>query len=430
MCTIHLIQPDTPSLTEPLSFPSLGLLYISSFLKELGYEVEIDDLTGGTNFNKSFDSDIIGFTCQTVHYKNVLNMFRYLKEKMDGSSFVIGGPHPTWFREDCIGDGFDAAICGEGELEISNFLSKINRTNSHPNSVKNSDVVLNIDTLLPDWEAININRYRYFLDDRKCMNIMTSRGNCPFGKSGHCTFCPKTSTHSKLRFRSVKSVLNEAKLLRDIYGCGSLAIYDDNVLINKKRDYKIFNGLKELDIRFRCMTRANLASRTDLQLLKDCGCAEICLGAESGDSFILEKIIKKGTTVDLNTKFMNNCKDVGLRVKAYLMIGLPSESEKSIQNTIRWLRMIDPDNYDISVFTPYKGSEIYDNKEQFEIEWDENELRDLWFNGITQFGESGVSTPGLSAERIQELRDTILNEFPRGNGGTTSYWGPKDSTCQ
>ena len=85
----------------------------------------------------------------------------------------------------------------------------------------------------PDWDAIEPLRYRYQLNGKRCINIMTRRGNCPF----HCTFCARQEVgRSSLRFRSVENVLREVAFLKDEFGFGAVAIYDDDVFVNTCTD--------------------------------------------------------------------------------------------------------------------------------------------------------------------------------------------------
>jgi radical SAM superfamily enzyme YgiQ (UPF0313 family) len=172
------------------------------------------------------------------------------------------------------------------------------------------------------------------------------------------------------------------------------------------------------------MTRANLATKEDIKFLKSTGCVEICVGVETGDKHILEEIIRKGVTVEENTSFIRNCEEAGIKTKAYLIIGLPTESEKSVENTRNWLRKSRPDNFDVSVFTPYPGSEIYNKKDNFDIDWDEKVLREMWFSGKAQYEGCAVHTSELSADKIINLKKEIESEFSRKKGGSTSYWGP------
>lgn len=435
---IALIQPDSPFLAEPLSFPGLGLPYISSFLKKQGYDPEVYDLTGGVQLPSDMTGyGIIAFSCQVVHFPFAVQAKKQLTRTNPEAIFVIGGPQATWLPQRCLDAGFDIVVRGEGEapmLQIVQSLDSIKKKLKSGARVQReliSQEDLDLESLpFPDWDAIDIQRYRYRLDGRRCMSMVTSRGNCPWGTAGHCRFCSKTNLgrNIRLRFRSVENVLEEAKVLRDRYGFRALMLYDDEIMVNKKRDVDIFRGLHDLDIKFRCMTRADLVSKEDLQIMKECGCVEVCLGAETGDPYILDKIVNKGTTVEQNTRFVQWCHEVGLKVKAYLIIGLPSESKQSVEKTRNWLKTTKPDNYDLSILEPYPGSEFYDHKELYEIDWNPEELDKAWVNDTPQYGSSAVWTPYLSAEEIVELRNQILEEVPRGIGGTTPYWGP-DSAC-
>ena len=394
---IALIQPDSPYLRTPLAFPSLGLLYISSYLKAHGHRPEFYDLTGGVEMPE-IETDIAAFSCQITQWDQV----QELKKKVKAEKYVIGGAFPT--HTHC--EGF-YNIQGEGEEAFLQFVE------GRHDDLKHIDP-----NFFPDWEAIDLSRYGYSLEGKRCINLMTKRGNCPY----HCTFCAKSEIgKSPLRFRTVESVMAEVHYLRD-KGFGAIAIYDDDVLINRKRDYRIFSELKKLGMPYRCMTRTDIATYDDLRMLKDTGCAEVAIGVESADPFIHNVVCRKGTTIEQDTRFVRRCKEIGLRVKTYLIAGLPSESRQTLKMTQQWLKENKPDNYDISVFTPYPGSHIYAHKSDYDIDWDEDELREVWFSGEAQYGKCAVRTSNLSSDEILSLKAEL--ESNRGIGGSTTYWKP------
>jgi radical SAM superfamily enzyme YgiQ (UPF0313 family) len=393
---VALIQPDSPYLKTPLAFPSLGLLYISSYLKVHGVKTDFYDLTGGKEL-PDIEADIIGFSCQITQFQEVQKLSKRCKGKL-----VIGGAFPT--HTHC--EGF-YNIQGEGEEAFLQYILGEEKDLKHidPN-------------FFPDWEAIDLKRYGYSLEGKRCINLMTKRGNCPF----HCTFCAKQETgKSPLRFRTIGNILEEIHYLRD-KGFEALAIYDDDVLINKKRDYELFSEIKKLGMPYRCMTRTDLATKEDLQMLKATGCAEVAIGVESADPYIHNVVCNKGTTIEQDTQFVMNCKEIGLRVKTYLIIGLPSESLESAMKTKMWIKETRPDNFDISIFTPYLGSYIYSHKNEFDINWDEEELKKIWFSGEAQYGSCAVRTTKLSSNGILRLKEIL--EEGRGEGGKTDYWRP------
>lgn len=404
---VALVQPDSPYLSYPLAFPNLGLLYISAYLKKHGVEHDFYDLTGSASMADfpEIRADIIAFSCQITQWKQVLTYKKELEWANPNSTFVIGGPFPTHSSEECAKEGF-YVIRGEGEEPMLQLVKGEDRSYGFvdPN-------------FFPNWDAIDLSRYGYGLEGKRCMNIMTKRGNCPY----RCTFCAKSEMKSQLRFRNVENVLAECRELQS-RGFGAIAIYDDDVLLDRKRDYEIFKGLKELGMPYRCMTRTNLANYDDLKMLKDTGCAEVAVGVESADPFIHNVVCRKGTTIEQDTRFVLDCKKLGLRVKTYLIIGLPGESRESVAKTKAWLEKVKPDNYDVSIFTPYPGSDIYTHKKEYDIDWDEDELKEIWYSGQAQYENCAVRTSHLTSEEILTLKREL--EANRGKSGTTDYWKP------
>lgn len=400
---VALIQPDSPYLTYPFASVSLGLLYISAYLKQKGIEVMYFDLTGGRKLPK-FKADIVAFTCQITQFLEVKKMRDELAKELPYARFVIGGPFPTHSPELCI-DFY--VIQGEGEEAMLQYILGKDTPYGYvdPN-------------FMPDWNAVDLKLYGYGLEGKRCINIMTKRGNCPY----KCTFCAKQETGtSKLRLRTAENVLAEVDFLRT-KGFEAIAIYDDDVLLDKARDRIIFEGLKKRGMPYRCMTRTNLATKEDLKILKDTGCAELAIGVESADPHIHNVVCNKGTTIEQDTEFVRECKQIGLRVKTYLIIGLPGESPRTVDKTRQWLEKNRPDNFDVSIFTPYPGSHIYKHKSEYEITWDEEELKAIWFSGEAQYGSCAVSTPYLTSNRILQLKAELSEK--RGLAGSTDYWRP------
>jgi radical SAM superfamily enzyme YgiQ (UPF0313 family) len=326
------------------------------------------------------------------------------------------GPFPTYGdvgEIECRKEGI-IAIKGEAEYSTLQMIE------DYPNckEVYTQEKFIDPNEIMPDWEAIELSKYGYSLEGKRCISMVTKRGECPY----QCAFCCKFGK-SPIRNRTAYNVLFEAELLRDRYGFGAIAIYDDDVFLDKKRDYEIFKGLKKLGMPYRCMTRVNLATKEDLKFLKDTGCGEVAIGVETVDPAI-KRTIKKMTVPEQDTEFVRNCNEIGLNVKAYLIIGLPGESRESVEKTKKWLREVKPTNYDLSVFTPYPNSDIYVNKENYDIYWDEEKVREIWFNGKAQYEDCAVRTTALTSKEILELREEVNAEFRRGKGGQTKYWGP------
>jgi radical SAM superfamily enzyme YgiQ (UPF0313 family) len=86
----------------------------------------------------------------------------------------------------------------------------------------------------------------------------------------------------------------------------------------------------------------------------------ILTGFESGSERILENIQKKATR-DQNTRCVQIAKAHGLKVKALMSMGHPGESSTTIDDTRNWLLENKPEDFDITIITPYPGSPYYDD---------------------------------------------------------------------
>jgi len=78
-----------------------------------------------------------------------------------------------------------------------------------------------------------------------------------------------------------------------------------------------------------CNARAHLDYET-LKQLRDNGLRLLLVGFESGNQQILNRT-KKGLVLDTAREFMRNCRKLGIRVHGTFMIGLPIETQETIE---------------------------------------------------------------------------------------------------
>ncbi len=110
---------------------------------------------------------------------------------------------------------------------------------------------------------------------------------------------------------------------------------------------------------FNCAARAEHLDFDLLKLMKAAGCWMISLGVETGDPDLLAKYRQNP---DLNMIREKICliKKAGILVKALLMMGLPGETEVSIQRSKDYVFSRPIDDFNLAKFTPFPGSPIYD----------------------------------------------------------------------
>jgi radical SAM superfamily enzyme YgiQ (UPF0313 family) len=194
-------------------------------------------------------------------------------------------------------------------------------------------------------------------------------------------------------------------------GYGGVYLFDDLFAINLGRCEPYLSLLKASGLRFRCNVHARFMTAEFARALADAGCAEVAFGAESGSQQILDRIDKK-TTAQQNYDCVRHCKDAGITVKAFLMIGLPGETRATIAETERFICTSGIDDAQIAIFYPYKGTML-------RRELDEGLASDLIFEGegLGAYGQKDlgtdavVRTPDLSPDDLVAIREELIRTY-------------------
>lgn len=263
-------------------------------------------------------------------------------------------------------------------------------------------------------EAGFLRGYSYTLDDLDSTTMMLGRG-CPMG----CKFCEDARTLTRWT-----SLGNAEAELDDIVRLGYKGVYlfDDLFAINLGKCRPYLDLLKQSGLKFRCNVHAKFMTGEFAEALADAGCVEVAFGAESGSQQILDRIDKK-TSVEQNYACVRHCKDHGITVKAFLMIGLPGETRETVADTERFICTSGIDDAQIAIYYPYKGTML-------RAEMDEGTSADLAFEGegLGAYGQrnggtdSVVRTPELSAEDLVAIREDLIREYQ-----FRSHTGPHDN---
>ena len=403
MQKIALINPPSTFLKSDIVMPPLGIMYLSAFIKKNTNpdEVDIEIIDLATSEKKiPDDCDIYAFTSTTPQYTIALELMKELKVLNPNSIFVIGGAHATCFSKKCIDDGFDYVITHEGESSLLKLITSIELPEKKILYSENIDVIDEIP--FPDRDFDGFNKYQYKLNDKDCTTMITSRG-CPF----QCSFCCKTWT-DPVRLRSASNVIAEIEYIKTKYNINSIMFYDDTFTLSHPRLLQICDYLKRSDTTWRCFIQANTVTKEILKKMYDSGCAEVGMGVESGNQSILNTI-NKTITVEKTIQICNWCRDIGLRIKAFLIIGLPGETNESVNDTIAFIDKAHPSDFDITIYTPFPNTDIWNNASDYDIRFDKENMdySKMFYKGIEHSYSSQISTSLLSSDDIERLRDYI-----------------------
>ena len=180
------------------------------------------------------------------------------------------------------------------------------------------------------------------------------------GCRSKCTFClwPQTIGGHRYRVRSADSVEAEMALAKKYFPEVREFFFDDDTLTDDlPRVEEIARRMGKLGLTWSCNAKPNVPRRT-LEILKDNGLRLLLVGYESGVQEILNNM-KKGTRLDIVRQFAKDTKELGITIHGTFILGMPGETPETIQQTIRFACEVEPETMQVSLATPYPGTELY-----------------------------------------------------------------------
>ena len=381
---VCLIVPPSPFLTDERVFLHLGILKVAAALEKEKYNIDFLDLAGVDNYSeviKHFISQnpevcIFGITATTPQIPYAMEIADSIRESQPEAKIILGGTHVSLMnsaRKKGVGrairdikslhETFDVLVAGDGELAILEALQFNHKLVDADN--RKSDLFLTNEMLtslpLPARHLVDIDSYKYTIDGENATSLICQLG-CPFG----CTFCGGRNSNflRSIRTRSSESVVSEIEHLYKKYNFSAFMFYDDELNVNKEWESflnKIIKLQQDLgaDFKLRGFVKAELFTEEQAALMYTAGFRWLLTGFESGDERILGNI-RKGATIEENTRCIKFAKEAGLKVKALMSIGHAGETEESIQNTKDWLLEVKPEEFDCTIITVYPGSPYFD----------------------------------------------------------------------
>lgn len=399
----YFIAEDAHEQKIMKPYPTLGLLYISSHLKQRGFDVAVfdstfEDLASFASYMQQHRPGVVGLYCNLMTKRNILKMIPICREV--GATLILGGPEPISYAAHYLAAGAQIIVTGEGELTIEELLphlaqhglrhleriqgiayldgdGRLARTPPRPQ-------IADLDAQpWPDRAAIPMQRY---LDTWRThhglssVSLITARG-CPYT----CTWCSHTVFGHSHRRRSPADVADEVAWIRENYNPDQLW-YADDVLTIAHRWFAEYAGelrARGLRIPFECISRADRLNETVIDTLAEMGCRRLWIGSESGSQRILDAMKRKARVEDVQAK-TRLLQERGIEVGMFIMLGYEGEEMSDLQATVDHLKQASPDIFLTTVAYPIKGTPYHDEVSERLISdrpWQQRTDRDLGVAG-------------------------------------------------
>jgi anaerobic magnesium-protoporphyrin IX monomethyl ester cyclase len=379
---VLLIDPKVNLPIDVRSSPSLGLAYLAAVSEQRGDHVRVLDMQSDDvslrQVVAEHPPDVVGITATTVQIESAWRVARELRQLTE-ARIVLGGSHPTVLPAESVQrPEVDVVVRSEGELtwiDLCNHLENGESLDELPGItyhregkvIHNPDraVIEDVDELpFPAYHLYRMDRYSNLqptLDhiEGPSYPILSSRG-CPY----RCNYCSQILPRG-WRARSPESVVSEWRWLVKELGAAEIGVLDDSFNIDRQRaleicDRIIAEGLNHVPWIMINGIRANLANETLLGRMREAGCIRTAFGVESGNQRILDTVIHKQLTLDQVREAFRAAKAVGMETIGFFIIGLPGETEETVEDTIRFACELDPVVANFSMATPFPGTEMYD----------------------------------------------------------------------
>jgi anaerobic magnesium-protoporphyrin IX monomethyl ester cyclase len=286
---------------------------------------------------------------------------------------------------------------------------------------KGSEIVVNptrpfikdLDDLpIPLHELLPYKKYRMPLIKGPFTFIVTSRG-CTAG----CIYCIKHVNYQyTVRLRSPEKILEELWVLKKL-GINNVNMYADLFTASREQVIGMCKLMIEsgINMKWTCNSRVDYVDEEMLQTMAKAGCWFMTWGLESGNEQVLRHA-RKGVYLDQAQRALTWAKKAGIKNWGYFIIGLPTETEASIRETIEFSKKLPLDIALFHVAAPYPGTPFF-----FEV------VREGWFRKGTRWEQVDMDKgtvldyPGLPAEKLLYWQKRAFREWALRPGPMFTY---------
>jgi len=401
-------------------WPPLSLACAATLLLEDGHEVKVKDYSAlgqkaATLYGdiQQDHPDIALWTTGTPTLAFDLQLSAGIKSLSPGTWTGVMGTHVSAFPEEAFQEpGLDFVIRHEPEQIIRNLcraeltapgdlagLSFRDRKDGRLCHNPPAPFLAGDSIPMPAWQLLDLHPYRLPLKGKNFLLVAPIRG-CPF----RCSFCTASLYYGESpRYRPVADVLAEIRANVNRHGIHEFLIWADTFTLDRRYVRQLCRGIVEqqLDISWSCNSRVDTVDLETLTMMEKAGLWMISYGMESGNNSILKRS-GKGITVAQAGSAVYLAKEAGLRVAGHFILGLPGETEETMNETLALSLSLPLDVVQFYAASPFPGTKLYD--EALACGWLQTK------NGLSQ-SHSCLELPDLPSGRVEAFRRYAYRRF-------------------
>lgn len=408
-------QPTKELLVIP-PLPPTDLMYLASIAENCGFEAIIRDYSQGGNFEadlKEIQPNYLVANIATPTFKSDMMAVQHAKEIVPSICTIVkGAPFLTYNTNTIYENPFiDYVIIGEAELTLKDILDGVPdneilgicyRENFQPVKNDKRPFIDNLDILpFPARHLVDNSIYRR-PDNGKVQAVIKVARGCPF----HCFFCLATPVSgAKVRTRSPENIVAELKVCVEKYNIKNFLFWSDIFNFDREWTLELCQKIIEsgLKITWSSNTRADTMDDEMAKMMYKSGCRLVSIGVESGSQKMLDNIGKKITLDDIRNT-VKILKKNKIKIYNYFVIGLPWETEETVEETIKFAIELDSNFISFYTATPLPGTKYFAYAMLNKLVEGNLDFRSAYYEPV-------VRSEHLSKERIFELHKQAVKRF-------------------
>lgn len=408
-------QPTKELLVIP-PLPPTDLMYLASIAESCGFEAIIRDYSQGGNFEadlKEFQPNYLVANIATPTFKSDMMAVQHAKEILPSICTIVkGAPFLTYNTNTIYENPFiDYVIMGEAELTLKDILDGVPdneilgicyRENFQPVKNDKRPFIDNLDILpFPARHLVDNSIYKR-PDNGKVQAVVKVARGCPF----HCFFCLATPVSgAKVRTRSPENIVAELKVCVEKYNIKNFLFWSDIFNFDREWTLELCQKIIEsgLKITWSSNTRADTMDDEMAKMMYKSGCRLVSIGVESGSQKMLDNIGKKITLDDIRNT-VKILKKNKIKIYNYFVIGLPWETEETVEETIKFAIELDSNFISFYTATPLPGTKYFAYAMMNKLVEGNLDFRSAYYEPV-------VRSEHLSKERIFELHKQAVKRF-------------------
>lgn len=368
----------TPIRPVPTDFPPFGSMAIIQSLRKIGENAKFYNIDYFRYSHEEIEAyfkehqyDVVGISAVvSTAYAYTKYLAKLIRAVSPHTKIIVGGNLAASAEILLRKSEIDFCVTGDGEIIIRNLIRALYKKSIDYEELSQIKGICYLDENgefcftgygekpsseeieFPDYDILEADgSLLYFISDKVAERFYGYEGVIEPGKTmaqvtmakgcvARCTFCHRWE--KGFRVLPTDGVIRHIRDLIARYNVGFLVIADENFGADRKAAWEMAVRLGELGLKWLVSgVRTNTVTKESLQHWKDNGCVSVYYGIESGSQKMLD-VMEKKTTVQTNINALKWTGEVGINTIIQLVLGLPGENQKTIDETIDFLKIVSP----------------------------------------------------------------------------------------